>query len=139
MLTTLTSITAHAAMQQILLKTSPKVDANFRTSEASRAEADHYRSMASRLGLGEGQSLVKWQATQNVNNGNRSALVEVEMTEEDRNTLIALLERDITEKEQVLTYHRQMNSTSNTVLAYQTLVDVMKFAVQELNKKTIQE
>ena len=139
MLTTLTSITAHTAMQQILLKTSPRIDANFQISESAVVEADRYRSIASRLGLSEGQSIKDWSATKNLIEGKRLEPVEVEMTEEDRNTIIALLERDLTDKEEVLTYHRQMNSVSNVVLAYQALVDVLKFAVQELNSKTIQE
>ena len=139
MLTTLTSITAHTAMQHILLKTSPKIDANFNISEVAQTEADHYRSIASRLGLGEGQSITEWAATKNLIRGKQSELVEVEMTEEDRNTIIAILERDKTDKEEILMHHRQMNSVSNTVIVFQALVDVLQSAIQELSTKTIQE
>lgn len=139
MLTTLTSITAHAAMQQVLLKTSPKIDSNFQITEEAKIEADQYRSIVSRLGLSDGQGIKEWKATRNVAGGNRKAPVEVEMTEEDRNVIIALLEKDIAEKEEVLTYHRQMNSGSNVVATFQFLVDVLKDAVHELSQKTIQE
>ena len=139
MLTTLTSITAHAAMQQVLLKTSPKIDSNFQITEEAKIEADQYRSIVSRLGLSDGQGIKEWKATQNVAGGNRKAPVEVEMTEEDRNVIIALLEKDIAEKEEVLNYHRQMNSGTNVVATFQFLVDVLKDAVQELSQKTIQE
>lgn len=139
MLTTLTSITAHAAMQQVLLKTSPKIDSNFQITEEAKIEADQYRSIVSRLGLSDGQGIKEWKATQNVAGGNRKAPVEVEMTEEDRNVIIALLEKDIAEKEEVLNYHRQMNSVTNVVATFQFLVDVLKDAVQELSQKTIQE
>ena len=139
MLTTLTSITAHAALQQVLLKTSPKIDSNFQITEEAKIEADQYRSIVSRLGLSDGQGIKEWKATQNVAGGNRKAPVEVEMTEEDRNVIIALLEKDIAEKEEVLNYHRQMNSVTNVVATFQFLVDVLKDAVQELSQKTIQE
>lgn len=139
MLTTLTSITAHAAMQALLIKTSPKIDANFQVTEEAQREADRYRSIVSRLGLSDGQGIKEWKATKNVMHGSHNTLVEVEMTEEDRNVIIALLERDIANKEEVITYHRQMNSMSNVVLTFQALVDVQKAAVQELSSKTIQE
>lgn len=139
MLTTLTSITAHTAMQQILLKTTPKVDANFQITEDARIEADQYSSIASRLGLGKDDPAKDWEATRNLFEGNRQKLVEVEMTEEDRNILIALLEKDIKDKEETLNYYRQMNSTSNVVDVFNAMVKISKDAVKELNEKAIQE
>lgn len=139
MLTTLTSITAHTAMQQILLKTTPKADANFQISEDARIEANQYSSIASRLGLGKDDSARNWEATSNLFEGNRQKLVEVEMTEEDRNILIALLEKDVKDKEETLNHYRQMNSSSNVVEVFNAMVEVLKDAVKELNEKVIQE
>lgn len=139
MLTTLTSITAHAAMQALLLKTTPKIDSNFQVTEEAKLEADRYRSMTARLGLAAGQSIKDWEATKNVIRGERDTLVEVELTEEDRNTIIALLERDISEKEESLKHHRQMNTFTSIVTVYQALVDVLKGAVKELSEKVVQE
>lgn len=139
MITTLTSITAFTAMQTVLLKASPKFDANFKISEEAKMEADRYRSIAARLGLGEGDGIKSWVATENIMNGDRTAPVEVEMTEEDRNILIALLEKDIAEKSETLIYNKQMHSTNHVISVYESMIEVLKSSVKELNSKEIQE
>ena len=139
MLTSITSLTAYVAMQAIIPKTAPRPDANLQIAPEQQYQADYYAGIAARLGLLSGDKITSWKAMQNISAGEKDKLIEVEMTEADRNMLIAVLEYDIRENEEVLRDHKNRNNVNSLVRSLSGIVDTLKSAVLELSTLNIEE